>query len=138
MNMPKKYILILLMGLCANILCAQLPVYTCDFEDPNENTQWVLNPNMTKLQLENNWFIGEPGDFSVDGNNGLFISSDRKGREPIYGGTNTMFVTAARDMSNVPAGKYRLYFDWKCKGKRSGDGFRWRPSQNRLPPGIAY
>ena len=64
--MPKKYILILLMGLCANILCAQLPVYTCDFEDPNENTQWVLNPNMTKLQLENNWFIGESGDFSVD------------------------------------------------------------------------
>lgn len=121
--MPKKYILILLMGLCANILCAQLPVYTCDFEDPAENSQWVLNYNLSKLQLENNWFIGEPGDFSVDGNNGLFISSDRKGREPIYGGTNTMFVTASRDMSAVPSGKYRLYFDWKCKGKRSGDGF---------------
>ena len=69
MNMPKKYILILLMGLCANILCAQLPVYTCDFEDPAENSQWVLNYNLSKLQLENNWFIGEPGDFSVDGNN---------------------------------------------------------------------
>lgn len=105
------------------MLYAQLPVYTCDFEDPTENAQWVLNPNMTKVQLENNWWIGEPGDFSPNGNKGLYISSDRNGRESVYGGFNTMFVTAARDMSTIPAGKYRLYFDWKGKGKKSGDGF---------------
>lgn len=122
--------MIICVVLCTVNTSAQLPVYTCNFEDTTENSQWVLNPNMSKLQLENSWWIGEPGNFSPDGSKGLYISSDRKGREPIYGGSNTMFVTAARDMSHVPAGNYRLYFDWRCKGKKNGEGFYicWVPT----------
>lgn len=121
MNMLKKYLLILLMGLCANILCAELPVYTCDFEDPVERSKWTLNAG--RMRLLNIWCFGAAGDFSEHGEQGLFISADLNQVDPIYDGTNTMFVTAVRNMSDVPAGNYRLYFDWKCKGKRSGDGF---------------
>lgn len=122
MNIVKRNIVIVFMALCATLVSAQLPVYTCDFEDSDECEQWVLNPNKTKIQLENNWFIGEPGDFSEEGVNGLYISSDRNGSEPIYSAYNTMFVTAAREMPNLPAGNYRLYFDWKCGGKSNGEG----------------
>lgn len=122
MNILKKNLSLLLMVLCVNMLYAQLPVYTCDFEDEVENRQWVLNPNLSKIQLENNWFIGKPGDFSPYGNNGLYISSDRNGRQAIYSANNTMFVTAARDMSSLPEGNYRLYFDWRAGGKLNGEG----------------
>ena len=119
--MLKRIILILYMGLCTSFLCAQLPVYTCDFEDPIEQSKWTLNAS--RMPLLNIWCFGAAGDFSEHGNQGLFISSDDNRVEPVYNSQNTMFVTAVREMSNVPAGEYRLYFDWKCKGKKSGDGF---------------
>lgn len=122
MNIFKRVIGLLVLVLCCAMMSAEAPVYICDFEDAEENNKWVLNPNLTRIQLENNWFIGQPGDFSPDGDKGLYISSDRSGRDAAYSAINTMFVTAARDMSNVPAGKYRLYFDWKCGGKSNGEG----------------
>lgn len=128
MNMLKKVIFILCLGLGANVLCAQQPVYTCDFEDPTENSKWILNPvniipNVTMPPLGNKWWIGEPGDFSPTGSKGLYISSDANGAEAVYSGDATMFATAAREMPNLPQGDYRLYFDWQCGGKKTGEGF---------------
>ena len=129
MNIFKRLIGLLVMVLCYTIVLAQLPVYTCDFEDNTENSKWQLNPSRVMIMLENNWFIGSPGDFSPTGDNGLFVSSDRHGAEAIYTGNNTMFTIAVREMPDIPAGKYRLYFDWKCGGKMNGEGFRvcWVP-----------
>lgn len=131
--MPKKYILILLMGLCANILCAQLPVYTCDFEDPTERAKWTLNAG--RMRLLNIWCFGQAGDFSEHGNQGLFISRDDNQVEPVYNPLNTMFVTAVREFSDLPEGKYRLYFDWRCCGKQSSsEGFYvcWVPVDSTI------
>ena len=116
MNLLKRNIAVLFMALCTTWVWAQLPVYTCDFEDPAENNEWVLN--MGRMRLLNMWFVGPTGDFDVNGNNGLYISRDDNGVDPTYNATNTMFVTAAREMPDMPAGKYRLYFDWKCAGKK--------------------
>ena len=103
--------------LCTINISAQLPVYTCNFEDPSECDQWVLN--MGRMRLLNMWYFGQAGDFDKDGNTGLYISRDDNGVDPIYNPINTMFVTAARQMPDMPEGKYRLYFDWKCGGKKS-------------------
>ena len=110
------------MALCTTLVCAQLPVYTCDFEDDTENSQWQLNLSRVMIGLENNWFIGAPGNFDKNGQRGLYISSDRHGSEAIYGANSTMITLAIRDMSGIPQGKYRLYFDWKCGGKTNNEG----------------
>ena len=122
MNIVKKYIILVWMALCTTLVCAQLPVYTCDFEDDTENSQWQLNLSRVMIGLENNWFIGAPGNFDKDGQRGLYISSDRHGSEAIYGANSTMITLAIRDMSGIPQGKYRLYFDWKCGGKTNNEG----------------
>ena len=131
--MLKKYILILIMGLCTNILCAQLPVYTCDFEDPAENDKWTLN--MGRMRLLNIWCFGAAGDFSEQGNTGLYISRDDNQVDPVYNPINTMFVTAVREITDIPQGNYRLYFDWRCCGKQStSEGFYvcWVPADSTI------
>ena len=129
-----KYILLL----CASAMMlsvaswAQAPVYTCDFEDAAERAKWNLNAAInatTAAQFENKWYIGAPGHFAPTGNNGLFISADG-GQTSDYVSNNTMFVTAAREMPDMPAGDYNLYFDWQCNGKKSsGEGLyvAWIP-----------
>lgn len=121
------------MALCSTWVWAQLPVYTCDFEDPVENRKWLLNAknSMVLMELENKWWIGEAGDFSEKGNYGIFISREDNQIDPVYNSSNTMFVTAVREIKDLPAGKYRLYFDWRCGGKKgTSEGLYvcWVPS----------
>ena len=106
----------------------QDPVYTCDFEDSAERTKWELNPARdaaTQQKFENKWYIGNPGNFSPTGNNGLYISSETDGDSAIYSANATMFVAASREMdASLPEGDYNLYFDWQCNGKAyTGEGF---------------
>lgn len=114
---------------------AQAPVYTCDFEDATERAQWNLNPvARPDIKLPNLWHIGAPGHFAPTGSNGLFISSDG-GKTTTSTADATMFVTAARDMSAIPAGDYNLYFDWRCKGKMgTGEGLYvcWVPDTVKI------
>lgn len=114
---------------------AQAPVYTCDFENATERAKWVLNPvARTDIKLANKWHIGAPGHFAPTGSHGLFISSD-DGKTSDYTANTTMFVTAARDMSGIPAGDYNLYFNWQCKGKMgTGEGLYvcWVPDSVKI------
>ena len=114
---------------------AQAPVYTCDFEDAAERAQWVLNPvARSDIKLANKWHFGVHGHFAPTGNNGLFISSD-DGKTASSTANATMFVTAVRDMSSIPAGDYNLYFDWRCKGKMgTGEGLYvcWVPDTVKI------
>lgn len=112
------------------------PVYVCDFEDDSERTQWVLNPtaNAQKLaELKNQWFIGELGNFSPSGHNGLYISDDN-GASANYNTDKAMWVMAYRSLT-LPKGTYNLYFDWKALGKTTGlDAIRvfWVPDADSL------
>lgn len=117
MLIRKRIILVVWMVLCTINLCAQLPVYTCSFEDAAERDQWMLN--MGRMRLLNMWYFGKAGNFDVNGTNGLYISRDDNGVDPVYNPINTMFVTATRQMPDMPSGNYRLYFDWKCGGKKT-------------------
>lgn len=125
--------------LCVNLLVwAQAPVYTCDFEEVEERGEWKLNvvANESFLQdMENKWWIGKPGNFSPTGSNGLYISSNEKGDSAVYTSKSTMFICAMREMSDLPAGRYNLYFDWKCYGKANSiEGLYvcWVPDSIRI------
>ena len=89
-------------------------IYSCDFEDPTENSQWVLNSGARGPQCESKWFIGEAGNFSVDGDSGLFVSSDSV--HAVYTSGQAMYVVAYREMT-LPVGSYYLDFDWRAMGK---------------------
>lgn len=91
-------------------------VYSCDFEDAAENAQWVLNSGTRGPLCESKWFIGEAGNFSVDGDSGLFISSDSV--HAVYTSKQAMYVVAYREMT-LPVGSYYLDFDWRALGNGS-------------------
>lgn len=89
-------------------------VYQCDFEDATENAQWVLNAGKAGPTLPSIWYIGEPGNFSQTGQNGLFISSDG-GKTAVYTANAAEGCVAYRAMTLTP-GSYDLDFDWRCMG----------------------
>lgn len=133
-----KYILLSVCALMLSVASwAQAPVYICDFEDAAERALWTLNAARdaaTQTQFENKWYIGAPGHFAPTGSHGLFISADN-GVTSNYVCTKTMFVTAARTISNMAAGDYTLYFDWMCNGKKaSGEGLyvAWVPDSIKI------
>lgn len=133
-NRRNRFI-VLLFGLCAVLsAAAQAPVYTCDFENASERAAWTLNPVAnTAMKLANKWYFGAAAQFAPKGEYGLFISAD--GLTPSYDASQTMFTAAVRSVSNVPAGEYNLYFDWKCAGKTgTGEGLYicWVPESVKV------
>lgn len=98
--------------------------YSCDFETDEALDRWVLNPaaNTTILnQLKNKWYIGEPGNNSRTGSNGLYISHN-DGESAEY--TNQSCWVYAYDTVSLPAmsGSYTLYFDYTVMGNMA-NGF---------------
>lgn len=100
--------------------------YLCDFENPVENSQWVLY-NGTNT---NKWVIGSA--IKSGGQNSLYISSDGG----ITAGHNSSsgYVSAYRDFQipgtnpTSPLKRYRISFDWynpEAKGKLY---VSWMPS----------
>ncbi len=107
----------------AVLLIAALPValysqiyYSCDFEDVTENSQWVLNTGARGPLCESKWFIGEAGNYTLGGENGLFVSSDSV--NAVYKSTQAMYVVAYRELT-LPVGTYNLDFDWRGMGNGS-------------------
>ena len=101
--------------------------YFCDFEDSTECTQWVRNYMKKPASLENKWYIGAPGQFSAEGSNGLYISSDADSARATYVATKQMFVLAYRDLT-LAQGQYTVMYDYRIAG---GTGARlsiwWLP-----------
>lgn len=147
MGKRKSYSLQRVVAVCL-LLCAgsmswaQAPVYTCDFEDEAERAQWVLNPTANPgyiKNLQNKWWMGRPGHFAPEGSYGLYISSDEKGNSSVYDGSKAMFTFAVREMPDLPAGTYNLYFDWKCGGNpvlKEGLYVCWVPATTKINSGA--
>lgn len=98
-------------------MMAQVP-YFCDFSDPTENANWVLNLGTTSAYT-NLWYIGNPSEADADGiatGNFLYMSSD--------GGVTNSYVSTAnivmsyRTINFTNSGQYDLGFDWRAMGTR--------------------
>lgn len=113
--MKRLYSLILWVALTA--LAAPLHAvtkYSCDFETEAARNRWVLtpvaNPNVDAM-IANKWYIGESGNNSPQGENGLFISNN-EGQSAQYQATSC-WVYAYDTISLDPiAGDYTVYFDY--------------------------
>ncbi|MCQ2333378.1 MAG: hypothetical protein MJZ88_02050 [Paludibacteraceae bacterium] len=92
-------------------------VWKCDFEDSIECSLWTLNPAVN-AQMNNKWYIGRSGNFSPNGENGLYISCNG-GDSAIYSADQSGWVIAHRSLT-VPQGKYQLCFNWRAMGKSTG------------------
>ncbi|MBQ2352659.1 MAG: hypothetical protein II394_10640, partial [Bacteroidales bacterium] len=89
-------------------ITATLP-YDCDFEDDNENANWVLaNGDET-----NKWYIGSATNNG--GNNGLYISNDG-GTTNAYTSTSESVVYAYRSIDIDENAFYEISFDWRSFG----------------------
>ena len=92
---------------------ATLP-YVCNFEDPAENSNWVLiNGTQT-----NKWYIG--GATAFDGTKSLYVS-DNNGVNHHYNILTPSFVYAIRSFNITKADTYEMLFDWKSNGSHIQD-----------------
>lgn len=141
----KKLTLIVSFLVLACVSYAQtLTSYFCDFEDPAENSQWVLNASAASRPLSefnNKWYIGTAGGFGVGAaasSSGLYISSGT-GADTLnssYSSSKSVFVTASRTLQ-LAAGTYSVVFDWEAMGAIATDGVYvfWVEGSNTLTYG---
>ncbi|MDX9891913.1 MAG: choice-of-anchor J domain-containing protein, partial [Bacteroidales bacterium] len=95
---------------------ATLP-YLCNFEDPNENAQWVLS-NSTNISK---WYTGTPTNNQLPISGGcLYVSSDN-GVTASYDVNNAGTVVATRTIEFNGANQYLLNFDLFIGGESSYD-----------------
>ena len=89
--------------------------YSCDFENEADRLRWVINPASASVanNLKNKWYIGEPGNNSRMGHNGLFISDDA-GETAHYTNARSAWVYAYDTIAldHLASGNYTLYFDY--------------------------
>lgn len=97
----------------AAITMADLP-YLCDFEDDDENANWVLNPSIETITTENRWVIGSA--LAYTGKNSIYVSQDG-GKTNTYASTNNVLL-AYRDIT-LEAGDYDIAYDWKGLGNKT-------------------
>ena len=90
---------------------AQVP-YFHDFEDGDENAQWVLvNGSQT-----NKWYIGQPTGMT---DSVLFISQN--GTTTTYDEESESYVWAYRDFAFGDGAEFTLSFSWKALGEEGWD-----------------
>lgn len=109
--------------------------YTCNFEDPVENSQWVLN---SKNQLDfcnDRWYIGSAT--FADGLHSLYISCDN-GNTTNFG-FNPNVVVAYREIIFPKSNKnYTFSFDWKNQATvGSGLYFCLIPKSQGVPVSVS-
>ncbi|MBQ1732445.1 MAG: hypothetical protein II037_09570 [Bacteroidales bacterium] len=84
-------------------------IYSCNFEDADENASWTLaNGNQT-----NKWYIGTAA--SNGGENGLYISNDG-GTSNSYDTGLTSYVYCFREINLDDNGLFLIEFDWRANG----------------------
>ena len=98
-------------------LRAQLTSYYCDFEDAQERNAWVCNAGPQGSNCVNQWYIGSLGNFSENGQNGLYISAD-DGATSSYTTANASSVVVYREI-DLQTGTYFLDFDWRALGLKN-------------------
>jgi len=109
-----------------------LPYYH-DFEDMQENAQWILL-NGTQI---NRWHIG-----NLDSNNyenSLFISNNN-GATNTFSNNISSYVYAYRIFDFTETGLHTISFNWRCAGSLSLDNLRafLVPDNISLEAGNAY
>ena len=114
----KKLLYILLLSVLSLPMVAQM-VYQCDFEDELERSQWVLNPGNRANRCENWWYMGKNGDYSEDGQYGLYVATQTNPDTLTYTTTASMMTVAYRTLT-LEKGEYTLTFDWIGKFKNIG------------------
>lgn len=88
-------------------------VYQCDFEDAAQRAEWTLNVGTQASQVENQWYIGQEGNFSEKGSHGLYISSDG-GQTARFKSTKASYIVCYDEISTLTPGTYTLSFDWRA------------------------
>ena len=98
-------------------LRAQQTSYYCDFENAQEKNMWVCNAGTQSAKCENQWYIGSLGNFSENGQNGLYISADN-GKTCSYTTKSASSVVVYREI-DLLTGTYFLDFDWRALGLKN-------------------
>ena len=109
----RHFVIFALVCICELLYSQALQIpYSCGFEDPVENANWVLNYGMTPTDsCAERWIVGT-GERS-EGTHSLYITANGYSAE--YG-ANKNIVVAYREFSVPQNMRYDVSFDWKNNG----------------------
>ena len=112
----RRSLLIILVSMVCTLAWGQtLTSYTCDFENPQELQNWVVNAGSRGQTSANRWYRGAAGSFGLNSNNGLYIATAEDTTVSAYSGSTAGFTVAYREMT-LAAGTYTLQVDWIFAG----------------------
>lgn len=100
----------------ATVSMVDLP-YLCDFENPDQNATWTLNPGVESILTTNRWVIGKA--MSYTGDYSLYVSRDG-GLSTEYANANNLLL-AYQDIT-LDQGEYDVAYDWCGMGNKK-DGY---------------
>ena len=109
--------------------------YQYDFEDENENNNWVLlNGNQNSK-----WYINTVSDNASNDTKVLYISSTN-GATNEYNSEANSYTYAMRTLRFPSSGKYEFELDWKANGDDANDVLRvfLIPATITIEAGNAY
>lgn len=124
--MKRTINIVILLLLVVGLRAQQLTSYTCDFENPAENAQWVLNTGYGASPTKNKWYVGPAGSFGLNSSNGLYISGGVGPDSLVNNYVNDLgrspgeFIATYRQL-DLADGQYTLVFDWMGVGS-ANDG----------------
>ena len=118
--MKRTIFIVVLLLSVTGLRAQQLTSYTCDFENPAENAQWVLNFSTRNItECSNIWNIGSAGGFGIgsasSSSAGLYISTSADPQASSYSTSQSVYVCAARELQ-LAQGAYNVVFDWEAMG----------------------
>lgn len=87
--------------------------YLCDFEDEEQNAEWILNPRAEELITNNRWVVGDAVAYA--GTHSLYVSNDN-GATMRYSKNNNLLLACMTVTLN--AGDYDVAYDWCGMGNK--------------------
>ena len=107
----KKVLFFMALMVAQALSAQQMTYYSCDFEDPQEMQNWVINAGSRGQSSTNKWYVGAAGSFGINSTRGMYISTAADTTVCRHDASKSGYIVAYRPMT-LEAGTYHVVFDW--------------------------
>lgn len=107
----KKVLFFVALMVAQALSAQQMTYYSCDFEDPQEMQNWVINAGSRGQSSTNKWYVGAAGSFGINSTKGMYISTAADTTVCRHDASKSGYIVAYRPMT-LEAGTYHVVFDW--------------------------
>lgn len=114
----KRYTILILLFM-TTLATFAAKYYKCDFETEETRNNWLLNPCASQSidnAIKNKWYMGELGNNTPGGHNGLYISCNQGVSETYQNDACCVLVYDTLTLDHLTSGDYHITFDYRSMG----------------------